>query len=81
MYYSAQIFFGAEFTQVYANTLGSRIVPSENAVVADAGKAQEPGVARTMPLRAEKGAGPRHAAQTPAGVVPTRSAASTQRSA
>lgn len=28
IYYSAQIlFFGAEFTQVYANTLGSRIVP------------------------------------------------------
>ena len=28
IYYSAQIlFFGAEFTQVYANTLGSRIIP------------------------------------------------------
>jgi membrane protein len=33
VYYSAQIlFFGAEFTQVYANKFGSRIVPSENAV-------------------------------------------------
>jgi membrane protein len=32
VYYSAQIlFFGAEFTQVYANEYGSRIVPSENA--------------------------------------------------
>ena len=32
VYYSAQIlFFGAEFTQVYANKYGSRIVPSENA--------------------------------------------------
>ena len=32
VYYSAQIlFFGAEFTQVYANTLGSRIVPEGQA--------------------------------------------------
>ena len=32
IYYSAQIlFFGAEFTQVYANTMGSRIVPEEQA--------------------------------------------------
>ena len=31
-YYSAQIlFFGAELTQVYANTYGSHIVPTENA--------------------------------------------------
>jgi membrane protein len=33
VYYSAQIvFFGAEFTQVYANRYGSRIVPSSNAM-------------------------------------------------
>jgi len=33
VYYSAQIlFFGAEFTQVYARRYGSRIVPSEDAV-------------------------------------------------
>lgn len=33
MYYSAQIlFFGAEFTQVYANRYGSHIVPSKDAV-------------------------------------------------
>src|SRR5919199_4252277 len=33
VYYSAQIlFFGAEFTQVYANTYGSRVVPSPDAV-------------------------------------------------
>jgi membrane protein len=32
VYYSAQIvFFGAEFTQVYANRYGKRIVPKENA--------------------------------------------------
>ena len=33
VYYSAQIlFFGAEFTQVYARRYGSRIVPAEGAV-------------------------------------------------
>src|SRR5215212_7650569 len=33
VYYSAQIlFFGAEFTQVYARRYGSRIVPTEGAV-------------------------------------------------
>ena len=33
VYYSAQVFFlGAEFTQVYANRYGSRIVPSDDAV-------------------------------------------------
>ncbi len=42
VYYSAQIvLFGAEFTQVYANALGARIVPSDNAEVADAAKAQD----------------------------------------
>ena len=45
VYYSSQILhFGAEFTQVYANRLGSRIVPSDNAVVADPGKAKQPGL-------------------------------------
>jgi membrane protein len=34
VYYSAQIvFLGAEFTQVYANMYGSRIVPTEDAVL------------------------------------------------
>jgi membrane protein len=43
VYYSAQILmFGAEFTQVYANRLGSHIVPSQDAVVADPKKAKEP---------------------------------------
>ncbi len=33
VYYSAQItFLGAEFTQVYANVYGSRVVPDEDAV-------------------------------------------------
>lgn len=40
IYYSAQIvLFGAEFTRVYANEMGSRIVPAENAVMADEAKA------------------------------------------
>jgi membrane protein len=44
VYYSSQILlFGAEFTQVYANKLGSRIVPSDNAVVADPAKAKDSG--------------------------------------
>jgi YihY family inner membrane protein len=43
VYYSSQILlFGAEFTQVYANTIGARIVPSDNAVVADPSKAGGP---------------------------------------
>ncbi len=33
IYYSAQIFFyGAEFTQIYANRYGSKVVPASNAV-------------------------------------------------
>jgi len=36
VYYSAQIlFFGAEFTQVYARMYGSRIVPTEDAIAMD----------------------------------------------
>lgn len=37
VYYSAQIlFFGAEFTQVYANRFGDKIVPNEKAISTDA---------------------------------------------
>lgn len=40
VYYSAQILlYGAEFTQVYANRLGERIVPTPDAQVADPHKA------------------------------------------
>ena len=40
VYYSAQILlYGAEFTQVYANRLGGRIVPAPDAQVADPHKA------------------------------------------
>lgn len=43
VYYSAQImFFGAEFTQVYASHYGSRIVPADHAVaLTDQDRAQE----------------------------------------
>lgn len=51
IYYSAQIiFFGAEFTQVYANKYGSHIVPSDNAVPLSSA------------ARAEQGLGPGDAA-------------------
>jgi membrane protein len=41
VYYSAQIFLlGAEFTQVYANTYGSQIVPGEGALMVDSKKAK-----------------------------------------
>ncbi len=43
VYYSAQILlFGAEFTQVFANEEGSRIVPSKDAVVTDPKKREHP---------------------------------------
>jgi membrane protein len=43
IYYSAQIlFFGAEFTQVYANKFGSRIVPEGQSVTATPGQARQP---------------------------------------
>lgn len=43
VYYSAQILFlGAEFTQVYSNRYGSRIVPAENAMpITEEARAQE----------------------------------------
>jgi membrane protein len=51
--YSAQIlFFGAEFTQVYANKYGSLIVPAENAVpLTEEARAQQ-GIPRTEDVEA-----------------------------
>jgi membrane protein len=44
VYYAAQVFFlGAEFTQVYANEYGSRIVPAENAESVTAEKRAQEG--------------------------------------
>ncbi|MCW5798641.1 MAG: YihY/virulence factor BrkB family protein [Nitrospira sp.] len=52
IYYSAQIvLFGAEFTQVYANEMGSRIVPTANAVPADQARAGSKQSASTQPRR------------------------------
>ncbi len=42
VYYSSQIFFfGAEFTGVYANAYGMRIVPKRYAVRAESGRREE----------------------------------------
>jgi membrane protein len=44
VYYSAQIlFFGAEFTQVYANRFGRKLEPAENATWAPGQKAAQAG--------------------------------------
>jgi membrane protein len=51
VYYSAQIlFFGAEFTQVYANKYGSRIVPTENAEPLTAEARAQQGRPRQQPI-------------------------------
>lgn len=51
VYYSAQItFFGAEFTQTYANLYGSRIVPDENAVYLEAPNQAASSISRPLPL-------------------------------
>ena len=53
VYYSAQIFFlGAEFTQVYANRFGSRVVPEENAMPIGEGERAEEGMTRETGDRA-----------------------------
>ncbi len=47
IYYSAQIlFFGAEFTQVYANKFGSRIVPEGQVITTPPGQSAHPVGAR-----------------------------------
>lgn len=52
VYYSAQILFlGAEFTQVYANAYGSRVVPDENAVPLSESARQEQGLTRQEDTR------------------------------
>jgi membrane protein len=47
VFYSAQILFlGAEFTQVYANMYGSRIVPADNAVPVTEEAREQQGIPR-----------------------------------
>ena len=51
--YSAQIlFFGAEFTQVYANKYGSRIVPTKNAIPVTEEATAQQGIPHTHNLEA-----------------------------
>lgn len=58
--YSAQIlFFGAEFTQVYANRYGSRVVPDDGAVPLDAATRAEQGMPTDEQVEAnQRGASP-----------------------
>jgi membrane protein len=68
VYYSAQIlFFGAEFTQVYANRYGSKVVPAENAEpLTEEARAQQ-GMKQTAPAtEAAPAIKPARAASTPA---------------
>src|SRR5690606_25284127 len=61
IYYSALIFFlGAEFTQVYANRFGTRLVPEEGAVPV------------TEEARAEQGMAPRKGETPVAATAPYR---------
>jgi membrane protein len=58
VYYSAEIvFFGAEFTQVYANRYGKKIVPSENAEPVTAEKRAQEGINSNRPRPAVHGGG------------------------
>ena len=61
VYYSSLIlFFGAEFTKVYANRFGSRIVPSADAVPVTEEARAEQGMPRTENLEAEARRSPAH---------------------
>jgi membrane protein len=56
VYYSAQILFvGAEFTQVYANRFGGRIIADEGAVSTESEELSKEGMARPNPITDEKG--------------------------
>jgi membrane protein len=53
VYYSSLIlFFGAEFTQVYAKRAGARIVPTKNAVPIREGEREEQGIPHEQPAPA-----------------------------
>ncbi|MBD3562646.1 YihY/virulence factor BrkB family protein, partial [Planktothrix sp. FACHB-1355] len=53
VYYAAQIlFFGAEFTQVYARKYGSQIVPDKNAIPLTDEARRQQGIPRTNDLEA-----------------------------
>ncbi len=73
VYYAAQILFlGAEFTQVYANKYGSRVVPAEDAVPVS----EEARAAQGMPRRAAVAAVAQGQAHPPGARLATSAAAS-----
>jgi len=78
IYYSAQIlFFGAEFTQVYANNFGSGIVPEEGAQqVSD-----EERIKQGIPRETTPSQRPQPAPQTTPGLVPVTAVESRARPA
>lgn len=82
VYYSSQIlFFGAEFTQVYAKSYGSKIEPAENAVpVTEEARAQQ-GLPRQGDLEQAGGLREREVGasidETPAASQPERTATQT----
>jgi membrane protein len=64
VYYSAQIlFFGAEFTQVYAKKYGSRIVPERGAVPMTEEQRAQRGLVREHDLTVAKAAEEQHESQ------------------
>ncbi|CAA9233728.1 MAG: Inner membrane protein YihY, formerly thought to be RNase BN [uncultured Chloroflexia bacterium] len=79
IYYSSQILFlGAEFTQVYANTYGSRVVPAEDAVpVTEEARAQQGMPSKETVESAASGLAPAASGSAPA---PSASAPTTTRS-
>jgi membrane protein len=80
IYYSSQILFlGAEFTQVYANTYGSRVVPAEHAVpVTEEARAQQ-GMPSQETLDAAAAGQPPAATRSPQGGPPVHLAPATAR--
>jgi membrane protein len=67
VFYSAQIlFFGAEFTQVYANSFGTHIVPASNAEPLTEEMREQAGIPHSPTVRKRSPSGPR------AMILPTR---------
>ena len=55
VYYSSQILlFGAEFTQVYADYFGARVVPDEHAVRVEQKEIEKPGAQRISPCQTSR---------------------------
>ncbi len=76
VYYSAQIlFFGAEFTQVYANQYGSHVVPAKDALsVTEAARAEQ-GMLHTETVQAATGnkkSAKRSSSRTPSDATPVK---------